>query len=148
MTRKEKSPVLTQQKKSKLEFGTENQTRLVGAAVKGEVYEFAPAIDQFLREHLFGDIFGRDILDYQTREVATIAALACLGGTENQLRSHFRVGMHNGLTKAQLNNIVMIIQTKVDAHEGNKAATCYVQFWNLIRRRLLKRTAILLVRYP
>jgi 4-carboxymuconolactone decarboxylase len=109
-------------KKSKLEFGTENQTRLVGAAVKGEVYESAPAIDQFLKEHLFGDIFGRDILDYQTREIATIAALACLGGTENQLRSHFRVGMHNGLTKAQLNNIVMIIQTKVDAHEGNKAA--------------------------
>lgn len=109
-------------KKSKLEFGTENQTRLVGAAVKGEVYEFAPAIDQFLKEHLFGDIFGRDILDYQTREVATIAALACLGGTENQLRSHFRVGMHNGLTKAQLNNIVIIIQTKVDVHEGNRAA--------------------------
>jgi alkylhydroperoxidase/carboxymuconolactone decarboxylase family protein YurZ len=44
--------------------------------VKGEVYEFAPAIDQFLKEHLFGDIFGRDILDYETRKIATIAALS------------------------------------------------------------------------
>lgn len=109
--------------KSKLEFGTENQTRLVGMPVKGEVYEFAPAIDQFLKEHLFGDIFGRDVLNYQTREIATIAALASLGGAENQLRSHVRVGMHNGLTKEQLNSIVTIIRMKVGEVEGNTAET-------------------------
>ncbi|MBS1488848.1 MAG: carboxymuconolactone decarboxylase family protein [Bacteroidetes bacterium] len=108
--------------KSSLEFGSENQTRLVGSPVKGDVYEFAPAIDQFLKEHLFGDIFGRDILDWQTREVATIAALASLGGTDNQLRSHFKVGMNNGLTKDQLDNIVSIIRTKVGETEGNNAA--------------------------
>lgn len=108
--------------KSNLEFGTENQTRLVGSPVKGEVYTFAPAIDQFLKEHLFGDIFGRDILDYQTREIATIAALAVLGGTDNQLRSHFKVGMHNGLTKEQLDNIVLVVQSKVGELEGNNAA--------------------------
>jgi alkylhydroperoxidase/carboxymuconolactone decarboxylase family protein YurZ/quercetin dioxygenase-like cupin family protein len=108
--------------KSKLEFGTENQTRLVGSTVKGEVYEFAPAIDQFLKEHLFGDIFGRDILDYKTREIATIAALASLGGAENQLRSHFNVGMHNGLTEEQLSRIVFIIKTNVGDVEGNNAS--------------------------
>lgn len=108
--------------KSKLEFGTENQTRLVGSPVMGEIYEFSPAIDQFLKEHLFGDIFGRDILDYQTREIATIAALASLAGTDNQLRSHFKVGMHNGLTQDQLNSIVSIIQSKVGEAEGNNAA--------------------------
>jgi 4-carboxymuconolactone decarboxylase len=108
--------------KSKLEFGTENQTRLVGSPVKGEVYTFAPAIDQFLKEHLFGDIFGRDILDYQTREIATIAALATLGGTDNQLRSHLKVGMHNGLTKDQLDNIVSVIRSKVGEIEGTNAA--------------------------
>jgi 4-carboxymuconolactone decarboxylase len=108
--------------KSKLDFGTENQTRLVGRAVQGEVYEFAPAIDQFLKEHLFGDIFGRDILDYKTREIVTIAALASLGGAENQLRSHFNVGMHNGLTEGQLSSIVSIIKMKVGDVEGNNAA--------------------------
>lgn len=107
--------------KSKLEFGTDNQTRLVGVPVKGDVYEFAPAIDQFLKEHLFGDIFGRDILDWKTREIATISALASLGGSQNQLRSHFNVGMHNGLTEQQLDRIVMIIKAKVGDIEGNNA---------------------------
>ncbi|MBS1558352.1 MAG: carboxymuconolactone decarboxylase family protein [Bacteroidetes bacterium] len=108
--------------KSKLEFGTENQTRLVGAPVKGEVYEFAPAIDQFLKEHLFGDIFGRDVLDWKTREIATISALASLSGTENQLRSHFNVGVHNGLTEQQLDGIVAIVKAKVGDVEGRNAA--------------------------
>ncbi|MEJ0055550.1 MAG: carboxymuconolactone decarboxylase family protein [Bacteroidota bacterium] len=108
--------------KTKMEFGTENQTKLVGTHVKGEVYEFAPAIDQFLKEHLFGDIFGRDILDYKTREIATISALASLSGTANQLRSHFNVGMHNGLTAQQLKEIVSIIKIKVGDTEGNNAA--------------------------
>src|SRR4051812_15331930 len=49
--------------KTKLQLGIELQTRLVGQPVKGEVLEFAPAIDSFLKEHLFGDIFGRDNLD-------------------------------------------------------------------------------------
>jgi 4-carboxymuconolactone decarboxylase len=107
--------------KSKLVFGTEIQTRLVGRPVKGEIYEFAPAADQFLKEHLFCDIFGRDVLDFKTREIATISALASLGAVENQLRSHFNVGMHNGLTKEQLTSIVSIIQNKVGHQEGNSA---------------------------
>ena len=37
----------------KNEIGEKTQTELVGFPVKGEVYEFAPAIDSFLKEHLF-----------------------------------------------------------------------------------------------
>src|SRR5512137_2248230 len=55
--------------KSSIELGTEIQTRLVGRPVTGAIYTFAPAIDQFLKGHLFGDIFGRDNLDFQTREI-------------------------------------------------------------------------------
>jgi len=107
--------------KTKLEVGTENQTRLVGSPVKGEVYEFAPTIDQFLKEHLFGDIFGRDVLDYKTREVATIAALASMSGTQNQLRSHMNVGRHNGLTEAELGQIMAIIKTKVEGKSASES---------------------------
>ena len=117
---KEASPLPTD--KSKLQFGTEMQTKLVGQPVKGEVFEFAPVIDQFLKEHLFGDIFGRDNLDWKNRELATISALAVLGGVENQLRSHFRVGMYNGITAAQLTNLLSVIQSKVDAKEANAAS--------------------------
>ena len=120
---KEASPFPTD--KTKLQFGTEMQTKLVGQPVKGEVFEFAPAIDQFLKEHLFGDIFGRDNLDWQNRELATISALVVLGGVENQLRSHFRVGMYNGITEAQLTNLLSIIQSKVGAKEANAASRVF-----------------------
>lgn len=46
--------------KNSIEFGTENQTKLVGHPVTGPLYDFAPAIDRFLKAHLFGDIFQRD----------------------------------------------------------------------------------------
>ena len=117
-----KEPSRLPTNKSRLQFGTEMQTKLVGQPVKGEVYEFAPAIDQFLKEHLFGDIFGRDNLDWKTRELATISALTVLGGVENQLRSHFGVGMYNGLTEGQLKHLVSIIQSNVGAKEGNAAS--------------------------
>lgn len=107
--------------KSKLQLGTEMQTKLVGQPVKGEVYEFVPVIDQFLKEHLFGDIFGRNNLDWKTRELVTIAALAALGNVEAQLSSHFNVGMYNGITPAQLGELVAIIHTKIGASEGNTA---------------------------
>jgi alkylhydroperoxidase/carboxymuconolactone decarboxylase family protein YurZ len=49
-----------------LEGGTQNQTRLIGKPVTGPLFTFAPAIDQFLKTHLFGDIFQRDTLSWQT----------------------------------------------------------------------------------
>ena len=113
---KEASPIPTG--KTKLQAGTENQTRLVGQPVKGAIYEFAPVIDRFLKEHLFADIFGRDILDYKTREITTISALAGLGGAENQLRSHINVGIHTGLTATQLDAIVSALQLKVGITES------------------------------
>ena len=87
-------------------FGGTNQTKLCGVEIKGPVYEFAPAIDRFLKGHLFGDIFGRDNLDWKTRELATVAALAAMDGTEPQRDSHIRVGKHNGLTDAQIAEVL------------------------------------------
>lgn len=91
-----------------IDFGTENQTKLTGSAVKGELFDFAPAIDEYLKAHLFGDIFARDNLDWKTRELATIAALASMAGVESQLNSHIAIGKHNGLTDAQISDIMTI----------------------------------------
>ena len=49
------------------ELGTANQTTVIGRPASGRVYEFAPVIDTFLKEHLFGDIFSRDVLSFQER---------------------------------------------------------------------------------
>lgn len=91
-----------------LDYGTENQTKLVGQTIQGKIYEFAPAIDEFLKAHLFGDIFARDNVDWQTRELATIAMLASLDNVTAQLNSHINVGKHNGLTDGQVMEILEI----------------------------------------
>jgi 4-carboxymuconolactone decarboxylase len=107
--------------KSSVELGTDVQTRLVGKPVTGPIYTFAPAIDQFLKGHLFGDIFGRDNLDFQSREIATISALANMEGVTSQLQAHFNVGLNTGLTNPQMKSLITIIDEKVGKKEANKA---------------------------
>lgn len=59
---------------------------------------FAPVMDTFLKEHLFADIFERDILTYAQRELVTISVLSALSGVEPMLRSHFSISLHVGLS--------------------------------------------------
>lgn len=95
-----------------LAVGTENQTRISGAPVKGPVFEFAPVINQFLQAHLFGDIFERDNLDWQSRELATVGALAAAPGLEAQLRSHMNASLNVGLSVAQLRQVVQGLRSE------------------------------------
>ena len=92
----------------KFAYGDNVQFELTGSHIKGGIYEFAPAIDQYLKEHLFADIFARGVLTYQEREVATIAFLSTLKGVEPQLNSHINVGKHNGLTDEQVDEILKL----------------------------------------
>ena len=94
-----------------LVYGEQNQTRLVGSEVKGEIFTFAPAIDEYLKAHLFGDIFARDNVDWKTRELATIAMLAVRDGVESQLNAHISIGKHNGLSNEQVDEIMQIAST-------------------------------------
>jgi 4-carboxymuconolactone decarboxylase len=101
--------------KELLALGTANQTKLSGAPVKGPLFEFAPAIDDYLKTHLFGDIFGRDNLDWQSRELATVGALAAMPGVESQLQSHIRISMNVGLSAAQLRNLADVLAERGEA---------------------------------
>ena len=82
--------------------GGQNQLKLFGRPALGEVLTFAPALDQFLKAHLFGDIFSRDNLDWRTRELSTVAALSVLDGVKNELNTHIAHAKHNGVTQAQI----------------------------------------------
>ena len=103
-------------------LGTEIQTRLAGKPVTGPLFTFAPAIDQFLKGHLFGDIFGRDNLDFQSRELATISALAAMAGVNPQLQAHLNIGFNVGLTEAQLRSLIAVLKTRVGKKEADNAA--------------------------
>ncbi|MGO4377009.1 (R)-mandelonitrile lyase [Pseudoduganella sp. RAF53_2] len=101
--------------------GKANQTEISGGPVKGAVFDFAPAINQFLQAHLFGDIFERDNLDWQSRELATVGALAATPGAEAQLRSHMRASLRVGLTAAQLRQLSRALADEVSPEVGARA---------------------------
>ena len=94
--------------------GTANQTKLCGAPVKGPLFDFHPQLDEYLKAHLFGDIFERDNLDWRTREIVTIAALAARPETEPQLKAHIAIGKGNGITDEQAAEIVRRVQLPQD----------------------------------
>jgi alkylhydroperoxidase/carboxymuconolactone decarboxylase family protein YurZ len=106
--------------KELLEMGTANQTKLSGAPVKGPLFDFAPAIDEYLKTHLFGDIFARDNLDWQSRELATVGALAAMPGVESQLQSHIRISMNVGLTAPQLRQLADGLAQRGQADAGRR----------------------------
>ena len=80
---------------------------------------FAPVIDTFLKEHLFADIFSRDILNYTQREIATVAALISLGGVEPMLRGHMGISLRLGVTESQLQQMLVLIETNVGIEEAD-----------------------------
>lgn len=80
---------------------------------------FAPRIDAFLKEHLFADIFASKVLDFRTRELITITALASIEGVESQLKSHISMGKNVGITDAELKELSAIIQKKVSTTQAN-----------------------------
>ena len=113
-----------------VDFGTANQTKLCGAPVKGALFEFAPAIDEYLKAHLFGDIFGRDNLDWRTRELATVAALAAMEGVESQLASHIAIAKHNGVTEAQIAWILENVKSRtLSAFPRGEENTAYAKYF-------------------
>lgn len=92
--------------------GTKVQTELVGAEVKGALFDFAPAIEQYLKSHLFGDIFASNVLDWRNREIVTVAALEALSGVESQLGAHRQIAKHNGVSDGVLDEISTIVHTQ------------------------------------
>ena len=82
---------------------------------------FAPVIDTFLKEHLFADIFERDVLTYAQRELVTISILTALGGVEPMLRSHFSICLNLGISPQQLKHFVGVIEPAVGKEKADAA---------------------------
>ena len=107
--------------------GQANQTEISGGPVQGAVFDFAPTINQFLQAHLFGDIFERDNLDWQSRELATVGALVAMPGAEAQLSSHMRASLRVGLTAAQLQQLTQVLADEVGTEAAARANEALTQ---------------------
>lgn len=102
-----------------LKEGTRVQTQLTGG--RGFNYTFAPATDYYLKAHLFGDIFARDVLTFADRELVTIGALASVKGIEPQLKSHMTGCQNMGVTTDDLQALTEVLQQNVGDIEGYRS---------------------------
>ncbi len=91
-----------------LALGGTNQTKLIGKEIKGGLFDFAPAIGEFLKAHLFGDIFARDNVSWKVREMATVAMLAARHNVDAQLKGHISIAKNNGVSDEQIDEIVSL----------------------------------------
>jgi alkylhydroperoxidase/carboxymuconolactone decarboxylase family protein YurZ len=106
---------------NKYERGKRNLETLTGrkeVGPKSGFAAFSPEIDRFLKEHLFADIFERDVLGFRDREIATISALAAMPGVEPQLESHLSMGMNTGLTQGQLLQLFDLIEENINRQQA------------------------------
>lgn len=113
------SPV--QDNRSKYERGKAILQELTGVSETGPktgYAAFAPQIEIFLKEHLFADIFERNVLSYAERELVTVAVLSSIGGVEPMLRSHLNICLNVGLTAAQLQQFQGLIKSSIGEKEA------------------------------
>lgn len=114
---------------NKYETGWKNLAKLGGRSTDGPIEKptsgygaFSPEIDRFLKEHLFADIFSRDVLTYAERELTTISVLIALGsGVEPMLASHLGLTMKQGLTKNQIEEVFALIEKSVSKADADAA---------------------------
>ena len=118
----EASPIEDSQ--SKYNRGKANLEALVQAKLDGppaDYAQFAPIVEAFLKEHLFADIFDRDILNYQQRELVTVSVLATIGDVEPMLRSHMNICLMQGITPTQLQELVDMVGRNIDYEKIDSA---------------------------
>ena len=93
-------PALAQTVPTQSNATTPNQTRaqqLMG--------DFAPKLAELTDNVLFGDIWERPGLSKRDRSLITISALIAMNRPD-QLRSHLELGRKNGLTEAEVVEVI------------------------------------------
>jgi 4-carboxymuconolactone decarboxylase len=110
--------------KSKYERGRDNLEKLSGApkdAPKAGYAVFSPEIEVMLKEHLFADLFDRDVLTYAERELVTISVISAIGYAEPMLKSHLNISLKNGISPDQLHEFIQVIHKSVGKKEAKAA---------------------------
>lgn len=87
---------------------------------------FAPTIDVFLKEHLFADIFERDVLNYAQREWVTVSVISSIGDAEPMLKSHLEIALKQNIKPEELQEFIQII-SKTAGKKKAKAAEKIVE---------------------
>ena len=77
----------------------------VDAALAGTTPFTAP-FQEFITKMAWGEVWGRDGLDRRARSMVTLAVLTALGRQE-ELAMHVRAARRNGLTAAEIGEVLL-----------------------------------------
>lgn len=108
----------------KYERGEKAQVLVTGQTAEQLSTHFnglSPLMDVLLKEHLFADLFGRDILTYIERELTTVSALASMH--EPMVGSHFHGALNVGVTEQQLRELLTIVEENIGKTEADAGRT-------------------------
>lgn len=92
-------------KKTRFQTGMENLNLIdgtIGGNVITSLEDIAPDIGKYIVEFAFGDIYSREILSLQEREIITLTSLLTSGGCENQLNVHINASLNVGISKEKI----------------------------------------------
>ena len=68
--------------------------------------EFTAPFQDFITRYAWGSVWTREGLDRRTRSAVTLSVLAALG-RENEIEMHVRGALRNGLTPAEISEILL-----------------------------------------
>lgn len=86
---------------------------VAGENVINSLQDISPDFADYVIQFGFGQIYSRDGLTLQQRELATIAALTAMGNAQPQLKVHLAAALNVGLSRTEI--IETIIQMAVYA---------------------------------
>ncbi len=82
-------------------LGDEHVDRAAAAAT-----ELTAPFQDFITRYAWGEVWSRDGLDLRTRSMITLAVLTALGH-ENEIGLHVRGAVRNGLSEAEIGEVLL-----------------------------------------
>jgi 4-carboxymuconolactone decarboxylase len=92
------------------EAGTEVRRAVLGDAHVDRAIErtteFTAAFQDFITRYAWGSVWTREGLDRRSRSIITLSVLTALG-RENEIEMHVRGALRNGLTPAEIGEVLL-----------------------------------------
>lgn len=81
--------------------------KIVQTAGRDNLGEFAPDFARYNDDILFGEVWSKnDVLSLHDRSIVTVSALIASGITDSSLKYHLSSAKKNGVTKAEMAEII------------------------------------------
>jgi 4-carboxymuconolactone decarboxylase len=82
--------------------------------------EFSAPFQDFITRYAWGAVWGREGLDRRTRSAVTLAVLTALG-REHEIAMHVRAALRNGLSAAEIGEILLHTSVYAGVPAANRA---------------------------